>query len=250
MWNEISVVFGRQMRQLLRNPVWVFFGLAQPILYLVLFGPLLKNLQGGGLGGDRSWSVFVPGLLLQLAIFTGGFAGFGIIQELREGVVDRQRVTPAHRSSLILGRTLTNVVTIGVQATLLVVVAVPFGLEPSWSGAFTAIALVCLLSLGLSAASYAMGLILRDEDSFAPFVQGVTLPLMLLSGVLLPMALAPRWLRWLSYANPLSYLVDASRALFVGRFGDRDVAIGLIVTAVLAAFLTWWGSRTFRRTSA
>lgn len=250
MRNEIAVVFTRQMRQLVRNPVWVFFGLTQPILYLVLFGPLLKNLDGGGLGGDRSWSVFVPGLLLQLAIFTGGFAGFGIIQELREGVIDRQRVTPARRISLIVGRTLTNVVTIGVQATLLVLVAVPFGLRPSWGGAAVSILLVCLLSLGLASASYAMGLILKDEDSFAPFVQGVTLPLLLLSGVLLPMALAPRWLRWLSYANPLSYLVDATRALFLGHFSDRDVTVGLAVTAALAAFLTWWGSRSFRQASA
>ena len=74
------------MRILLRNPVWVVFGLTQPILYLVLFGPLLKNVTGGGLGGNDSWRIFVPGLLLQLAIFGAGFAGFGIIQELREGV--------------------------------------------------------------------------------------------------------------------------------------------------------------------
>src|SRR3954470_16000813 len=167
MATETLLVFQRQMRILLRNPVWVVFGLTQPILYLVLFGPLLKNVTGGGLGGNDSWRIFVPGLLMQLAIFGAGFAGFGIIQELREGVIDRQRVTPARRTSLILGRTLTNVVTIGVQATILVVVAVPFGLEPSWAGAFASIALIALLALGLASASYAMGLILKDEDSFA-----------------------------------------------------------------------------------
>jgi ABC-2 type transport system permease protein len=68
--------------------------------------------------------VLVPDLLLQLAIFGAGFAGFGIIRELREGVIERQRVTPAHRMSLILGRTLSNVVTIVVQAVLLTVVAI------------------------------------------------------------------------------------------------------------------------------
>ena len=101
MLTETMLIFQRQMRILLRNPVWVIFGLTQPILYLVLFGPLLKNVSGGGLGGDTAWRVFVPGLLLQLAIFGAGFAGFGIIQELREGVIDRQRVTPARRLSLI-----------------------------------------------------------------------------------------------------------------------------------------------------
>jgi ABC-2 type transport system permease protein len=247
---ETTVIFQRQMRILLRNPVWVFFGLTQPILYLVLFGPLLKRVSGGGLGGDDSWRVFVPGLLLQLAIFGAGFAGFGIIQELREGVIDRQRVTPARRLSLILGRTLGNVVTIGVQAAVLVLVAIPFGLRASWDGIVASIVLVCLLALGISAASYAMGLILKDEDAFAPFIQGVSLPLLLLSGVLLPMSLAPTWLRRASEVNPLTHVVDATRALFRGSFGIADVAWGIGVTVVLAALLALWGTRTFQRQSA
>ena len=250
MGTETLVVFQRQMRILLRNPVWVFFGLTQPILYLVLFGPLLKQVSGGGLGGDQSWKIFVPGLLLQLAVFGAGFAGFGIIQELREGVIDRQRVTPARRVSLILGRTLGNMVTIGVQGTVLVLVALPFGLRASWDGVVASLILVCLLAIGVSAASYAMGLILKDEDAFAPFIQGVSLPLLLLSGVLLPMSLAPAWLRHSSQVNPLTHVVDATRALFRGDFGDGDVLWGVGITLLLAALLAAWGTRMFQRQSA
>ncbi|HEY8729303.1 MAG TPA: ABC transporter permease [Acidothermaceae bacterium] len=250
MATETFVVFQRQMRILLRNPVWVFFGLTQPIIYLVLFGPLLKRVSGGGLGGDASWKIFVPGLLLQLAVFGAGFAGFGIIQELREGVIDRQRVTPARRLSLILGRTLGNVVTIGVQGAVLVVVALPFGLRASFNGIVASIVLVCVLALGVSAASYAMGLILKDEDAFAPFIQGVSLPLLLLSGVLLPMSLAPIWLRRASQVNPLTHVVDASRALFRGNFTNSNVVWGVVVTLALAALLAAWGTRTFQRQSA
>ncbi len=250
MFTEIFVIFQRQMRILLRNPVWVFFGLTQPILYLALFGPLLKSVSGGGLGGDGAWRIFVPGLLLQLAIFGAGFAGFGIIQELREGVIDRQRVTPASRGSLIFGRTLSTMVTIGVQAIVLVVVALPFGLRASWSGIASSVVLVCLLALGISAASYAMGLILKDEDAFAPFIQGVSLPLLLLSGVLLPMSLAPAWLRHTSQANPLTYVVDATRALFRGDFADHSVWVGAVITVALGVLLAWWGTRTFQRQSA
>ncbi len=250
MLTETIIVFQRQMRILLRNPVWVFFGLTQPILYLVLFGPLLKRVSGGGLGGNASWQIFVPGLLLQLAIFGAGFAGFGIIQELREGVIDRQRVTPARRLSLILGRTLGNMVTIGVQGALLIVVAVPFGLRASLQGAVASLLLICVLALGVSAASYAMGLILKDEDAFAPFVQGVSLPLLLLSGVLLPMSLAPLWLRRASQVNPLTHVVDATRALFRGDFGNNDVLAGVAVTIALGALLAAWGTRMFQRQSA
>ena len=250
MLTETMLIFQRQMRILLRNPVWVVFGLTQPILYLVLFGPLLKNVTGGGLGGDSAWRVFVPGLLLQLAIFGAGFAGFGIIQELREGVIDRQRVTPARRVSLILGRTLGNMVTIGVQGAVLILVALPFGLRATWWGVVSSVVIICLLALGISAASYAMGLILKDEDAFAPFIQGVSLPLLLLSGVLLPMSLAPAWLRHTSQVNPLTYVVDATRAMFRGDWGDHDVWIGALVTVALGALLAWWGTRTFARQSA
>jgi ABC-2 type transport system permease protein len=250
MATETFIVFQRQMRILLRNPVWVVFGLTQPIIYLVLFGPLLKNVSGGGLGGDASWRVFVPGLLMQLAIFGAGFAGFGIIQELREGVIDRQRVTPTRRLSLILGRTLSNTVTIAVQATVLIVVAIPFGLKPSWGGIAVSVVIVCVLAVGISAASYAMGLILKDEDAFAPFIQGVSLPLLLLSGVLLPMSLAPGWLETASKINPLTHVVDGTRSLFAGDFGDPDVLVGAAVAVALAALLAWWGARVFQRQSA
>ena len=157
MLTETWVIFSRQMRQSLRNPVWLFFGITQPLLFLLLFGPLLEKVLGGS---DRSYAILVPGLLLQLAIFSGGFAGFGIIQELREGVVDRQRVTPARRVSLIMGRSLCDVATIGVQSVLLTCVAVPFGLHASVGGVAVAIVLVMVLALGLTSASYAMGLIL------------------------------------------------------------------------------------------
>src|SRR3954451_5383188 len=156
MLTETMLVFQRQMRILLRNPVWVIFGLTQPILYLVLFGPLLTNVRGGGLGGDGSWRIFVPGLLMQLGVFGAGFAGFGIIQELREGVIDRQRVTPASRLALILGRTLQNMVTIAVQSTLLCLVAIPFGLQPTWGGVLASIVVIAVLAIGISAFSYAM----------------------------------------------------------------------------------------------
>ena len=119
-----------------------------------------------------------------------------------------------------------------------------------WGGIALSIVFVCVLALGMAAASYSMGLILKDEDSFAPFIQGVSLPLLLLSGVLLPMTLAPAWLFHLSQLNPLSRLVTALRSLFVGDYGATDVYVGAAVTVVLAVLLAWWGTRTFQRTSA
>jgi ABC-2 type transport system permease protein len=247
MLTETWVIFSRQMRQSLRNPVWLFFGITQPLLFLLLFGPLLEKVLGGS---GRSYAILVPGLLLQLSIFSGGFAGFGIIQELREGVVERQRVTPARRLSLLMGRSFADVVTIGVQAVILTAVAVPFGLSADFLGVVVAIVLVMVLSLGLTSASYAMGLILKDEDSFAPFTQGITLPVMLLSGVLLPIDLGPAWLRNLSTVIPLRHTLDALRSLFRGDFADQDVLTGTAFTVAVTVALTWWGTRQFQKSSS
>ena len=76
------------------------------------------------------------------------------------------------------------------------------------------------------------------------------MPLLLLSGVLLPMSLAPNWLRHLSQINPLTHVVDATRALFRGDFANGDVLWGIVVTIALAALLAAWGTRTFQRQSA
>lgn len=71
---EIWIVFQRQMRLSLRNPIWVIIGLTQPILYLVLFGPLLKPLTSQ-LGTGNAYQLFVPGMLVQLGIFGALFVG-------------------------------------------------------------------------------------------------------------------------------------------------------------------------------
>ena len=85
--NDTWIVFSRAMRLSLRQPVWVVFGLIQPILYLVLFGPLLKAVaEQPGFGGD-AWRVFVPGLLVQLGMFVASFVGFGLIAEWRSGLI-------------------------------------------------------------------------------------------------------------------------------------------------------------------
>ena len=105
---ESSIVFRRQMRMNLRNPAWVIIGMLQPVLYLFLFGPLLKPLADQ-FGADNAYTFFVPGLLVQLGIFGAFFAGFSLIGEWRDGVIEAERVTPASRTALLVGRLMRDV---------------------------------------------------------------------------------------------------------------------------------------------
>ena len=244
------LIFRRSLVLTLRQPTWLIFGIMYPLLYLVLFGPLLDGVVSQVGGGVGAYNWFVPGLLVQVALFGSAFVGFGLIAELRYGVVERMRVTPMSRTAMLLGRSLRDVVLLLVQALLMVALSIPFGLHLDPAGVAVSFGLLALIGLVMAPLSYAAALALRSEDAFAPLIQGVTFPLLLLSGILLPMTLAPDWLRFLSTINPLTHAVDAVRALFNGQWGEPEILIGTVVTAILAVVGVWVASRAFTRATA
>ena len=238
------IVFSRSMRLSLRQPLWVAIGLLQPILYLTLFGPMLQNIAAtSGFVGD-AWQVFVPGLLVQLGIFGGLFVGFGIIAEWRSGVIERQLVTPASRNAIITGRTLRDVVVIVVQGAVLVGAAFLLGLRVPPAALLIGLVLVALLGAAFSFISNAIGIATKSEDALAPMVNTLALPILLLSGILLPMSIAPRWLQIVSDFNPFKHIVEALRAVFLGDFSNPIVWIGLGLAVLLVVLGAWLGNRT------
>jgi ABC-2 type transport system permease protein len=245
------LIFQRYSLITLRNPTWMVIGLTQPLVYLFLFAPLLNSVAGvRGFPGGGAYNFFVPGLLIQLGLFGAAFVGFSLIAELRLGVVERMRVTPVSRLALLLGRALRDVLNLLISSVLLVLVSLPFGLRLHLQGVFMLLALQVLLGLLMASCSYALALWLRSEDSLAPLLTTVTLPLVLLSGVFLPLTLAPAWLRAVAAANPLAYAVDAARAVFNDHMGDPSVVKGFAIMAVLAAAAVLWAARSFARAAA
>ena len=148
---DTGLVFGRSFGQTVRNPIWVFVTLMQPLFYLFLFAPLLKRVttaQGFPEGG--AYNVFVPGLLVQLALFGTIFVGFTIIAEVRYGVIERLQVTPISRAALLLGRVLRDLVALAVQIVIIIVVAIPFGLDVALGNALVGLALFILIGVTFS----------------------------------------------------------------------------------------------------
>lgn len=238
-----GLMFIRSVRPTLHNPVVIVIGLSQPLLYLVLFGPLLRDVAGGG----SSWQWFVPGIMVQMALFGTAYAGFALIPEIRSGALERLRVTPVSRAALLLGRVMRDVVMLVVQCALLAAVSVILGFRASVGPVLLGLALIAVVGVAVGSASYALALKLRQEYAFAPVLSSTIVPLMLLSGVLLPMSLAPTWLRAVAIANPLSHVVDAERAIVAGQWHDTSIWLGPLLGVALAAACVAWGVRTFRR---
>ena len=243
---DTSLIFQRQMLLLLRNPVWILVGVFQPVMYLLLFAPLLKPaLQVSS--NAEAYKIFVPGLLVLLAIFGGLFQGFGLIAELRAGIIERSRVTPVSRLALLLGRSLRDVVSLIAQAIIITLLALIFDLRVFIGNLLLAYLMLALISLMTSALSYGVALVVKSEDALAPLMNTVAQPVLLLSGILLPLTLAPGWLQGIADWNPFSWAVDGTRALFRGDLGSSDVWQGLVIMAVLAVLSVVWAAREFAR---
>ena len=159
----------------------------------------------------------MPGLLVQLGIFGAFFAGFSLIGEWREGVIEAERVTPASRTALLVGRLMRDVAQLFVQALILVGLGYVLGMRRArGAGVVLGIALTLLVGGACAAASNALALTTKSEDVMAPVINMVMMPVLLLSGILLPMTLGPAWLIRASDFMPTRWVVDAVRESFAG----------------------------------
>ncbi len=238
--------YRRALLERVRTPMWVVVSLAQPLLYLFLFGPLLTNIHLPG----GAYNLFVPGLLVLMTYFVAGGAGFSVIEEANAGVIERFQVTPVDRSALVFGRAARDVTALVLQSLLLVGVGSLMGLRPDVAGVALSLVLISILALALSALSNSVGLAMQNGSAFAAVFNGLSIPVLLLSGVLLPLSLAPAWLQDVSDANPLRYAVDAARSLIGGRLTSAASLDGFAVTAALAVFAVAFAVHFFHRSIA
>jgi ABC-2 type transport system permease protein len=244
---DVGLLFQRYLTQLLRNPVWVIVGFSTPILYLALFTPLLKHLVGsGGLPTGNVLDLFLPGILSLLAFATGIGPGFNTLFELKAGVIERFRVTPASRFAILIGPILASMLMMLVFDAAVVAIAFGFGFSVHWAGLGVLVVLLGLLMVTVAAWSIATALVTKEISGFAAIANGINLPILLLAGVLLPISLGPAWMRVLAHFNPLYYLVQASRVLAAGTLSGTAVWQAFAVLAPLCLVVLAWATRVFR----
>jgi ABC-2 type transport system permease protein len=176
---------------------------------------------------------------------------FPTIFELKKGLIERLRVTPTSRFALLFGPILSWVAWTLISSTVIVAVSVPFGFRIHLVGLLVFAVLLVLLLTVFAAFVMALAVLMNGEiTSISGIVVGLNLPIVLLGGVLLPLALAPGWLRALAHLDPLYYAVGAGRDLAAGAVGTSAVGVAFAVLAPLAALTLWWASRVYGRAVA
>lgn len=243
---DVTNSFRREMSPTLRDPWWLLFGLVQPLLYVGLFVPLLPE---AGMGEMSPLQWFVPGMIVMLTLFGTAMVGWSLTEELLSGALERFLATPMSRSGILVGRALKEFFPLLFQSVALIAIALPFGLRLHPIEMLVGLVLVGGFGIGVAALSYALAIAARQNTGLFYMVsQSVALPLMLLGGVLLPLETGPGWLYVASRFNPVTYLVEAERALFAGELLSTTVLWGVLVAGIVASIGLAVGARMIERT--
>ena len=238
----------RQVRNLMREPIWIAMMIIQPMIWLLLYGQLFSKVPALR-GGASSYIEFLtPGIVCMNAFFGGTWSGMAMINDLDRHVVDRFLAAPASRLAIVLSQVARAGITAILQALILLLVALALGVRVHGGvlGWLVVLVASALLAMVFSGFSNGVALLLRREASMIATANFVGLPLMFLSSILLSTALMPGWISSISRFNPVNWGVRAARNAVVvgGDWGPTGEYLIFLVaaTAVTCAFATW----TFR----
>ena len=214
---ESAAVAEVELIKLVRDPTEIFSRAVQPVLWLVVFGQVLAHVRGIYTGEVGYLAFITPGILAQSVLFSAIFYGIAVIWERDLGVVHKLLVSPARRSSLVFGKAVSAGFRGLVQAVVIYLVAlvmhIPIRHEPR--AIFGVLAGVLLGSGLFSTFSLIIACIVKTRERFMGIGQLLTMPLFFASNAIYPLELMPGWLRIVAQVNPLTYLVDALRALMI-----------------------------------
>jgi ABC-2 type transport system permease protein len=226
----------RQMRIFYRQPVWIGIALAQPVIWLLLYGALFaKIVQIPGFGGGSYLNYLVPGIVVMNALFNSGWSGMTLCDDIGLGLLDRFLIT--HVAAAVI-----------IQSAVLLGLGFAIGARFPDAGGGLVVLVCCsiLLGTGIGALSGAAALELRRPEGVLAIGNFVLLPLTFLSSVFIRQSLAPGWIQAVSRFNPVNWTVQAGRAALGGNTDWAFVLERVGMLAVFTAACAWLASRAFR----
>jgi ABC-2 type transport system permease protein len=236
------------LRKLRRDPTELFTRAIQPLLWFLVFGQVFTRTRVIPTGSLSYLAFMAPGVLAQSVLFAAIFYGIAVIWERDLGIVHKLLVSPASRASLVVGKALAAGVRGLVQGVLVIAIALVMGVgvrvDPvSLAGVTAAIFLGSAL---FATFSLVVACVVKTRERFMGIGQVLTMPMFFASSAIYPLSMMPPWLRAVARVNPLTYLVDALRALLVGGGGGAtSVGLDFLVMAAVFALLALLAARLY-----
>jgi ABC-2 type transport system permease protein len=247
---ETLTIARRNLRKSVRVPMLLFMSLFQPLLFLVLFSQIFSSLADvPGFPYDTYLQFLVPAIIAMTALSSAFQSGLGTVADVEDGMLDKFLIAPIHRVSIMSGRILADGTRIIAQAAVVIFAAFLMGARYE-TGILGILMMIALASLfGMAWAGLSNIVALRTQNAELTMVIGIVLlfPILFLSTGFMPSALLPDWLDTVAKLNPLTYLIEAERALVNDGWDWELILRSVGVTVVLGAVTLTGATRAFRK---
>jgi ABC-2 type transport system permease protein len=243
---KIYILWLRQIKRYLRSKSRILGSLAQPLLFLLAlgygFGSVFQK------AGEGSYVNFLaPGIIGMSIIFTSIFTGIEIIWDRQFGFLKEMMVAPMSRLNIMIGRTIGGATVATIQGVIVLVLSMVFGFHPhSLVGVLFVVPVMFLVALLFTALGTMIASLLDDMQGFQLIMNFLVMPLFFLSGALFPLEGLPKALSIIAKLDPLSYGVDAFRALLINS-SHYGLGLDLLVLSAVTAVFLWLGSYFFKK---
>lgn len=224
-----------ELQKLRHDRTELFTRMVQPALWLLIFGQTFAHLRVIDTGEVDYLAFLAPGIIAQSALFISIFYGIQIVWDRDAGILAKLMVTPSPASALITGKAFAAGIRSVAQVIGVLVIAYLMGIQLTANPLriLGAMAVVVLGAAFFACLSMTLAGLVRNRDRLMGIGQAITMPLFFASNALYPVDIMPRWLRYLSAVNPLSYEVNALRGLLIGMPSNLLVDVGVLVVAAV-----------------
>ena len=244
------VIAELEVRKLRHDPTELLMRAVQPALWLVIFGQVFTRVRVIPTGDTRYLDFIAPGILAQSALFIAIFSGMSVIWERDLGIVHKFLVSPTPREALALGKALSGGIRALSQAVIVYALALLLGVKMNWAplALLGVLAAVLLAAASFSAFSLTIAFIVKTRERFMGIGQILTMPFFFASNAIYPISIMPGWLQAVAHVNPLTYEVDALRALMLaGGVSANGLGVDFGVLALASVVLVAAAARLYPR---
>jgi ABC-2 type transport system permease protein len=235
-FRKTLVIAEFEVRKLFHDPTELITRAVQPALWLVIFGEVFSRLRAIPTGSLSYLDFMSPGILAQSVLFISIFYGIAAIWERDLGIIHKLLASPTPRPALVLGKALSAGVRSLPQAVFIYILALLLGVKMNLNPLdLIGMLFAVLVGAGFFATlSLIIACIVKSRERFMGIGQVLTMPLFFASNAIYPIAMMPGWLQAVSSVNPLTYEVDALRAMMLTA-GTSSLGLGLDFAVLVVA---------------
>lgn len=265
---EVEAVFSRWIKKTLRRPAFLFFSLVQPVVWFLLFTQAFRSIADirtpipGTLppqfitfkdftGTDSYLTFFSAAVIIQTVIASAMQSGMGMVTDLESGYMDKMRVAPIRRGSILAGKVLSDGVRIVLQTAIILLLGYLLGVTIGTGVGGLLLLFVIAMAFGIawSGISTFIALVTKNSEATLMISLLTTFPLLFLSTAVMPKPLLPDWVQTVATYNPISYVADSLHNLII--FSSIDwTTLGYAALIILGVGAVTLSATTamFRRT--